>query len=124
MHPPFEKFGLIPAKAPGRFDGDKVVEVEFVDGLQCLRGGGFLQIVGQSLEPRPIFGLKGEQRGDGVMPALGAASVVGGSPVMDHWSDRGAGGAMPGLSLGIGHRFVAKGRAGHGSTPKRYVTEP
>ena len=33
-------------------------------------------------------------------------------------------GAMPGLSLGIGQRSVAKGLAGHGLTPKRYVTEP
>jgi hypothetical protein len=32
---------------------------------------------------------------------------------MDHRQGRGAGGAMPRLSLGIGHRAVAEGPAGH-----------
>jgi hypothetical protein len=49
--------------------------------------------------------------------------VVGRSPVVDHRQGRGADGAMPGLSLGIAHRSVAEGLAGHGSNPKRYVTE-
>jgi hypothetical protein len=62
---------------------------------------------------RPIFGLEGEQDGDSLVPALGTASAVGRSPVVDHRPCCGAGGAMSGLSLGIGHRFVAEGRAGH-----------
>jgi hypothetical protein len=53
--------------------------------------------------------------GDGIAPALGAAAAVGGAPVTDHRDGCGAGGAMAGLSLGIGHRSVAEGCAGHGS---------
>src|SRR5258708_29389888 len=83
----------------------------------------FLKAGGQGLEPRPIFGLEGEQDSDGIAPAPGTASVVGRSPVVDHRQGRGADGAMTGLSLGIAHRSVAEGLAGHGSNPKRYVTE-
>ena len=35
----------------------------------------------------------------------------------------GTSGAVPGLSFGIAQRFVAERLAGHGLTPKRYVTE-
>jgi hypothetical protein len=42
---------------------------------------------------------------------------------MVHRPGCGASGAVPGLSLGIGQRSVAEGFAGHGLTPKRYVTE-
>jgi len=86
---------LIPAEAPGRFD--RLAFVEVVDGLQRLGGGAFLKAFGQDLEPRPILGLKGEEDGDSLVPALGTASTVGRSPVMDHRQGRGAGGAMPGL---------------------------
>jgi hypothetical protein len=51
---------------------------------------------------------------DRVAPAPGAAAAVGGSPVLDHQLGCGTGVAMPGLSLGIGHRPVAKGPAWHG----------
>jgi len=111
---------LIPAESLGRFD----VEVEIVDGPQRLGGGAFLKAVGQGLEPRPVLGVEGEQDSDGIMPSPGSASVVNGSPVVDHRQGCGTGGAVPGLSLDIGHRFVADGPAGHGSTPKRYVAEP
>ncbi|MGH8254877.1 MAG: hypothetical protein ACRET0_01525 [Steroidobacteraceae bacterium] len=36
------------------------VEVEFVDGLQGLGGGGFLEAVGQGVEPCPVLGLESE----------------------------------------------------------------
>ena len=114
---------LIPAEAPGRLDRFEFVEVELVDGLQGLGGGAVVKAVGQGLEPGPVFGLQSDEFGDGIAPALGPAAAVGGSPVMDDRPGRGAGGAMPGLSLGIGHWFVAEGASGHGSTPKRYVTE-
>jgi hypothetical protein len=114
---------LIPAETPGRFDHLEFAEVEVDDDLQRLGGGPFLKAVGQGLEPRPILGLEGEQDSDGIAPAPGTASVVGHLPVVDHRQGRGADGAMPGLSLGIAHRSVAEGLAGHGSNPKRYVTE-
>jgi hypothetical protein len=50
--------------------------------------------------------------------------MISRSPVPDHRPDGGASSAMPGLSLGIGHGFLAKRWAGHGLTPKRYVTKP
>jgi hypothetical protein len=111
---PGDEHGLIAAEASGRLDCCEFVEVEVVDGLQRLGGGAFLKVVGQGLEPRPIFGLEGEQDADSLVPALGTASAVGRSPVVDHRPCCGAGGAMSGLSLGSGHRFVAEGRAGHG----------
>jgi hypothetical protein len=40
--------------------------------------------------------------------------MIGRSPVADHRPCCSADGAISGLSLGIGHRFVAAGRAGHG----------
>jgi hypothetical protein len=103
----------------GRFDSLEFVEVEVVDGLQRLGGGAFLKAFGQGLEPRPVLGLEGKQDSDGIMPSPSSASVVNGSPAVDHWQGCGTGGAVPGLSLGIGHRAVAEGPAGHGSTPKR-----
>ena len=104
---------LIPTEAPGRFDCLEFVEVEFVDSLQGFGGGSFLEAVGQGLQPGPVFGLKGEQDSDSLVPAPGAASAVGRSAVMDHRPGRGAGGTMPGLSFGIGHRAVAERLAGH-----------
>src|SRR6266436_1437271 len=114
----------IPAETPWRFDRLEFVEIEVDDGLQRLGGGAILKALGQDLEPLAILALEGEQQSDGIAPAPGTASAVGRSPVVDHRPGRGAGGAMPSLSLGIGHRFVAKGLARHGSTPKRNVTKP
>jgi len=114
---------LIAAEASGRFDRLEFVEIEFVDGLQGLSGGAVLKVVGQSLKPGAIFGLEGDEDSNGIAPALGAAAMISRSPVADHRPGGGASVAMPGLSLGIGHWFVAKRRPGHGLTPKRYVTE-
>jgi len=77
----------------------------------------------ESVEPGGIFGLQGDELADGIAPALSPAAAVGGAPVVDHRPGWGAGSAMPGLALGIGHRPVAEGCTWHGSTPKRYVTE-
>ena len=115
---------LIAAEASGRFDRLEFVEIEFVDGLQGLSGGAVLKVVGQSLEPGAIFGLEGDEDSNGITPALGARAMISRSPVADHRPGGGASGAVPGLSLGIGHWFVAKRRPGHGLTPKRYVTKP
>ena len=115
---------LIAAEASGRFDRLEFVEIEFVDGLQGLSGGAVLKVVGQSLEPGAIFGLEGDEDSNGITPALGARAMISRSPVADHRPGGGVSSAMPGLSLGIGHWFVAKRRPGHGRTPKRYVTKP
>jgi hypothetical protein len=68
--------------------------------------------------------LQDDEFGDGIAPALSAAASVGRWPVMVHRPGCGTSGAVPGLSLGIGQRSVAERLAGHGLTPKRYVTEP
>src|SRR5438128_10877645 len=51
------------------------------------------------------------------------AAVVGRPPITEYRPDCGAGGAMPGLALGIGQRSLAEGGTRHGLSPKRYVTE-
>jgi hypothetical protein len=79
-----------------------------------LGSSAVLEVVGQGFEPGTVLGLEGEQNADGVAPALGAAAMIGRSPVADRRPCYGVGGAISGLSLGIGHRFVAEGRAGHG----------
>jgi hypothetical protein len=90
------------------------VEVEFVDGLQRFGSGAFLKVVGQGLEPSPVFGLEGRQDSDRILPASSPASAIGRSPVMDYRHGSGAGSAMAGLALGIGQGLVAEGLAGHG----------
>jgi hypothetical protein len=61
---------------------------------------------------RRRFGLQSNEHGDRVGSAPGAAAAVGGSPVLVHRLGCGTGGAMPGLSLGIGHWSVASRLAG------------
>ena len=107
-----ERDSVPPVSAWG-LDRLEFFEVEVVDGLQRLGSSPLLKAVGQGLEPGPIFRLESDQGGDSVAPALGPASAVGGSTVMDHRPGGSAGGAMPGLALGIGHRLVAGGCAGH-----------
>ena len=104
---------LIPAEAPRRLDGLEFVEIEVVDRLQRLGGGAVLKAFGQGLEPGPIFGLKGEQDSDGIMPASDPTAAVAGTPVMGYRCAHGAGGAISGLALGIAQGPVAEGLAGH-----------
>src|SRR5882724_8288891 len=66
---------------------------------------------------------RGSNAADGVAPALGTAAVVGRPPITEYRPDCGAGGAMPGLALGIGQRSLAERGTRHGLSPKRYVTE-
>src|ERR1700756_4832749 len=99
---------LIAPEAARWHDGDQFVEVEIDDRLQSLTGSALLKVFGQSLEPLRVLALQDDEFGNGIAPALGAAAAVGGSPVMDHRLGWGTGGAMPGLSLGIGHWSVAK----------------
>ena len=106
----------IAAEAAWWHDGDQFVEVEIDDRLQCFAGSALLKVFGQRLEPSRVLALQGDEFGDGIAPALGAAASVGRSPVMDYRPGCGARGAMPGLSLGIGQRSVAEGLAGHGLT--------
>ena len=117
------RLALIAPEAARWQDGDQFVEVEIDDRLQCLAGSALLKVFGQSLEPLRVLALQDDEFGDGIAPALGAAASVGRWPVMVHRPGCGTSGAVPGLSFGIGQRSVAERLAGHGLTPKRYVTE-
>jgi hypothetical protein len=91
----------------------KFVEVEIDNRLQGFGGGALLKTIGQGLKPGSLLVLKSEQGGNGLVPAPNPAAVIDRAAVMDHRPGCGAGGAMPGLSLGRGHWPVAKGLAGH-----------
>src|SRR5215471_21745939 len=114
---------LIAPEAAWRQGGDQFVEVEIEDCLQCLAGSALLKVFGQRFEPLRVLALQDDEFGGGIAPALGAAASVGRWPVMDHRPGRSTSGAMAGLSLGIGQWSVGERLAGHGLTPKRYVTE-
>ena len=76
----------IPTEAARRHDRLKLAEVEFADRAQCFGGRGILQVLRQVLQPGVILGLELGEFGDGVVPAAGAAAMIGrdggcGSPV-------------------------------------------
>lgn len=57
----------------GRDDRGEVVEIEVGDGLEGFGGGAVAEAVRQRIGPGGILGLQGEQLGDAVTPAPGAA---------------------------------------------------
>ena len=68
----------VAAVAAWRDDVGERFEVEFDDGLERLGGGGVGEgCPGKAVVPGAIFGLQGEQFGDGVTPALGSGAPVG-----------------------------------------------
>ena len=58
-------------------DGSEFIEIEFDDGLQCLGGGTVAKAVGQGVAPGGVFGLQGEEFGDGVAPSLWSGASIG-----------------------------------------------
>lgn len=110
----------IAAVAAWRFDCGEVIEIEIEidDGLQGGGGGRVAKGVRQSFAPGGVFGLQGEQFGDGIAPALWSGAPVGGAPVSEH--GRGllglAAGAIAGLAFGVVERVFPLGRSasGHG----------
>jgi len=114
----------VPTKSSRWVDCLKIGQVELAKGPQGVGSGAVLQVVRQGFEPAGILRLQFRQFGNSVVPAPGAAAMIG-------WAarayDRGSGrarGAMTGLAFGIRHRPVADRFARHGSTPKRDVTKP
>ncbi len=108
----------IAAVAAWRFDCGQGIEVEVDDGFE---GGGGVRVaqgIGQSLAPGSVFGLQGEQLGDGVAPALWSGAPVGRAPVAEH--GRGllglAAGTTASLAFGIAEGVFPLGRSasGHG----------
>ena len=82
-------FGSVAAVAARRDDVGEGVEVEIDDVLKGLCGGAVAETVGHGVGPCGVFGLQGEQVGDGVVPALWAAAPVLGPAAADA-----AGGAL------------------------------
>jgi len=100
--------GLVATISPRRIDVGEVGQVELDDGLQSLGGGGLSQSFGQGFGPGGVFGLQGEEFGDGVVPALGTGPPVGGPAIADDGAGLvGLTGPIAGLAFGIAERVSA-----------------
>ncbi len=88
------------------------------------------RLSGKAVEPGGVLRLQCGELGDGVVPALRLSAMVGGAAGADHRDVGRPRGAVAGLvtgldpGIGVGHGFLADRWAGHGCTPKRYVTKP
>ena len=67
-----------------RHDGSEFVEVEFDNRLQRHGCGRVAEAVGQCVGPGGVFGLQGEQFGDGIAPALRPGAPIGWPSIADH----------------------------------------
>ena len=95
-------------------DDGEGFEVEIDDLLQGRCGGTVAEAVGQGVGPGGIFGLQGEQFGDGSAPAPWSAAAV------CRWAgDRGGrlawllAGAIAGLAFRVGHGCFTDRFTGH-----------
>ena len=98
----------ITSKATWRLDIGEDAEIEFDDGLESLGGGAVAKAVGQSVAPSGVFGLQGEQFGDGVVPSLRSGASVRWPAMADAgWRVLGlATSAISGLSFGVAESVV------------------
>jgi hypothetical protein len=69
--------------AAWRLNANQNIEIEIDNGLQGFGGSGVAETVRQGVVPGGVFGLQGEQPGDGVVPALQAGAPVGWPAVAD-----------------------------------------
>ena len=101
------RYGSVASVATWWLDVGEVGEIEVDDGLERLGRGGLAQRVWQPIGPGSVFGLQGEQLGDGVVPALRPAAAVGRPAIADSSSRLlGLAGAVAGLAFGIGERLA------------------
>src|ERR1700704_731493 len=70
------RYASIASKATRRLDVSENVKIEIDDGLESLGGGAVTEAVGQGVAPGGVFGLQGEQFGDGVVPSLRSGASV------------------------------------------------
>jgi hypothetical protein len=84
------------------------VKIELDDGLESLGGGAVTKAVGQGVAPGGVFGLQGEQFGDGVVPSLRSGASVRRTAIADgEWRLLGLpAGAISGLSFGVAEGVV------------------
>jgi len=114
---PQSRAGLIPAKAFRRLDRLEICEVEVADRVQGLGGGRVLERLWQCSEPGLVFGLQHDQLGHCVVPAPGAAAMIGGAPGPYGRATRSTGSATASLTLGIAHRSGADWFTRQGQLP-------
>jgi hypothetical protein len=77
------RYVSIASKATRRRDVGEDVKIEIDDRLESLGGGAAAKIIGQGVAPGGVFGLQGEQFGDGVVPSLWSGASVGRSAIAD-----------------------------------------
>jgi hypothetical protein len=77
------RYASIASKPTRRFDVGEDIKIEFDDGLESLGGGAVAKTVGQGVVPGGVFGLQGEQFGDGVAPPLWSGASIRRSAVAD-----------------------------------------
>ena len=102
------RYASITPKATRRLNVGEDVKIELDDGLQCLGGGAVTKAVGQGVAPGGVFGLQGEQFGDGVVPSLRSGASVRRTAIADAgWRLLGlATSAITGLSFGVAEGVV------------------
>src|SRR3954453_20817923 len=76
------------------------------------------------LQPGGILSLKVREFGDGIVPAAGTAAMTGGAAGADHRCAGGPRSTISRLAFSVRHGSFTNRPGRHGSTPKRYVTEP
>jgi hypothetical protein len=74
----------ISAVSAWRLDAKEITEINLGDGLQDCGCGGVAQTVWQGVIPGRIFGLQGDQRCNGVVPALQAGAPIGWPPITNN----------------------------------------
>jgi hypothetical protein len=102
------RYASIASKATRRLDVSENVKIELEDGLESLGGGAVTKAVGQGVAPGGVFGLQGEQFGDGVVPSLRSGASVRRTAIADAgWRLLGlATSAITGLSFGVAEGVV------------------
>jgi hypothetical protein len=102
------RYASIASKAARRLDFGENVKIELDDGLESLGGGAVTKAVGQGVAPGGVFGLQGEQFGDGVTPSLWSGASVHWSAIADLWRRLLglATSTISGLSFGVSESVV------------------
>jgi hypothetical protein len=102
------RYASIASKPTRRLDVSEDIKIELDDGLESLGGGAVTKAVGQGVAPGGVFGLQGEQFGDGVVPSLRSGASVRRTAIADgEWRLLGLpAGAISGLSLGVAEGVV------------------
>jgi hypothetical protein len=92
-------------------DDGEFIEIEFDDRQQSCSGWTVAKTVGQGVAPGGVFGLQGEQFGDGIAPALRPGASVGRSPIAEDggWLVGLVASAIARLSFGVAERMLSLG---------------